>query len=246
MYNLSNLKSQLSYAASMNSGNHRFYAYNKAVSILGQLTNEEFIKLDDFTHLDYIGPKLNDKFLEYRETGIFRDLKDSDFMIKHRVGFNTVRQHISVIKEIVESVIVPSLPESITLVGSYRRESEWIADIDVIVPEYDFNEAVKRASETFQSLTCGLVKSSFLVDSVNNLQLDINSYKPSELPYALLHHTGSMQNNIMMRGKAKKMGLMLNQYGLFDQDYNNVGKDLVTEEMVYTYLGMNYIEPKNR
>lgn len=244
MYTLKNLKAQLLYAAELNSDNHRFWAYNRAANSLGQISNEEFILIDDFTSLDYIGPKINDKILEYKSTGVFRDLKNTDFMVKHRVGFDTVRQHISVIEEYV-STLKASLPASVIFVGSYRRKADWIADIDAIVPSTDYEECVELCYNKYSVLSSGNTKSSFLIDTNTNVQLDINIYEPENLAFALLHHTGSVQSNVMMRSKAKSLGLTLNQYGLFDQDGNKID-NLNTEKDVYDYLGMTYVEPENR
>jgi DNA polymerase (family 10) len=59
----------------------------------------------------------------------------------------------------------------------------------------------------------------------------------------MLYSTGSKENNIRMRAKAKSQGLLLNQYGLFKKGEKI---NLKTEKDYYDYLGMKYLEPHER
>ena len=47
-----------------------------------------------------------------------------------------------------------------------------------------------------------------------------------------------------MRNKAIKLGLKLNEYGLFDADNNII--ELKTEKDIFKYLDINYLEPQDR
>ena len=70
-----------------------------------------------------------------------------------------------------------------------------------------------------------------------------------EVPYAMLHHTGSAEFNIHTRAKAKHLGLRLNQYGLYYRRNNSRvrnWKKLKTEKDVLTRLQITYKEPNER
>ena len=59
-----------------------------------------------------------------------------------------------------------------------------------------------------------------------------------------LHHfTGSKEHNTAMRGRAKDMGLKMNEYGLFQKDVNI---KCSTEQELFSALGLKFIEPELR
>ena len=74
-------------------------------------------------------------------------------------------------------------------------------------------------------------------------QVDIYRTEAKSLGAMKLHLTGPKEYGIYLRSKAKKMGMKLNQYGLFE------GDDLVaskTEEDILNKLGVKYIAPEKR
>ncbi len=60
------------------------------------------------------------------------------------------------------------------------------------------------------------------------------------IPCALMYFTGSKEHNVRLRGIAKKLGLKLNEYGLFHGD-KPVAAD--SEEQVYERLGLSLCPP---
>jgi DNA polymerase beta len=78
------------------------------------------------------------------------------------------------------------------------------------------------------------------------IQVDIRYVNGKEYPFALLYFTGSRTFNIIIRRKAIKMGLKLNEYGLADKEGKFI--DLKSEKAILDYLGMKkkYYHPKNR
>ena len=62
---------------------------------------------------------------------------------------------------------------------------------------------------------------------------------------ALVYFTGSYELNQKMRKLAKEQGYKLNEYGLYDMNTNKK-ITILTEEMLFEKLGMNYIEPIDR
>ena len=61
----------------------------------------------------------------------------------------------------------------------------------------------------------------------------------------MLHHTGSKTFNIKIRVHAKKMGLKLNQYGIFKSN-KKISKKFKSERDILSYIGVKYLTPKER
>ena len=67
---------------------------------------------------------------------------------------------------------------------------------------------------------------------------------PESWPYATLYFTGSKKLNVIMRSKALDLGLSMNEYGMVNhRDVSYVAK---TEEDIFGYLHMDYLEPTQR
>jgi DNA polymerase (family 10) len=60
----------------------------------------------------------------------------------------------------------------------------------------------------------------------------------------LLYFTGNKGLNIMLRGYAKKRGLILNQHGLFQSNGRRI--PVYTEKEIFEILGVDYIPPERR
>ncbi len=111
--------------------------------------------------------------------------------------------------------------------GSYRRGKETdLHDVDFLVVDEE------RAGDRERHEVLGE-----LVDVVFTRQ-------ECEGP-ALLYLTGSKSLNIRQRVRAKRMGLKLNQYGLFDVS-SGERLDDNSEEGIFECLDMNFMEPRQR
>jgi len=66
---------------------------------------------------------------------------------------------------------------------------------------------------------------------------------PEEWGAMVLFLTGNHIFNIKMRANAKRQGLKLNQYGLWENENAIAGRD---EQQIFMALGMEYVEPKDR
>lgn len=109
--------------------------------------------------------------------------------------------------------------------GSLRRGKDTIGDIDLVVsakPAHAqaIGEAFRAMPEVNQVLAAGETKSS--VRAVANggalIQIDLRVVEPAQFGAALLYFTGSKEHNVRLRERAQKMGLTLNEYGLFKDD----------------------------
>ncbi|MDD5169984.1 MAG: DNA polymerase/3'-5' exonuclease PolX, partial [Syntrophales bacterium] len=141
---------------------------------------------------------------------------------------------------------IESRPEvlAVSLAGSLRRGNEVVKDIDILAASED----PVSLGEYFvhlpgvQSITGqGETKVSIVLKTGINADLRIVSM--AEFPYALHHFTGSREHNTAMRGRAKKMGLKMNEYGLFSGSENIPCHD---EKEIFSTLELQFIPPELR
>ena len=138
-----------------------------------------------------------------------------------------------------------------TICGSFRRNKPFSGDIDILI----------KNNNTLQEIVNILSKSNFLVAHLTSnsntkymgicktpkshyMRIDIRLIAQESFPFALLYFTGSKNTNTFMRNKAIKLGLKLNEYGLFDK--NNTIIELNTEKEIFKYLDITYLEPQDR
>jgi DNA polymerase (family 10) len=130
----------------------------------------------------------------------------------------------------------------VTFGGSLRRMKDVVHDVDILTASND-PEATKAAFLKMplivDVLAQGPTKCS--VRMQDDLQVDLRVIEPKSWGAALHYFTGSKAHNIRMRERAIKMGLKLNEYGLFDSNDKWVAG---TEEAdVFETLGLPYIPP---
>ncbi len=146
------------------------------------------------------------------------------------------------VKEYLESV--PGV-ERISLAGSIRRMKETVGDVDILVT----TQTPSEVSERFASmplvkdvLVRGDTKSSVVLNE--GLQVDLRIVPDNCFGAALQYFTGSKDHNIKLREIAQRRDLKLSEYGLFAREGKRVAGQ--TEEEIYRYLGMPYIDPELR
>ena len=79
--------------------------------------------------------------------------------------------------------------------------------------------------------------------------MDLRVVEPASYGAALLYFTGSQQHNIRLRERGQRMGLTLNEYGLFRIGPDGQAGERVagaTEDEVYAALGLPFIPPELR
>jgi len=133
---------------------------------------------------------------------------------------------------------------SASLAGSLRRGNETVKDIDLVASSND----PEALSQWFASLpdvesvvALGDTKVSVFLKAGMNADLRIVSRR--EYPFALHHFTGSKEHNVAMRGRAKQMGVKMNEYGLFRDDALLPCR---SEEEVFAALGLAWVPPELR
>ncbi len=130
------------------------------------------------------------------------------------------------------------------IAGSIRRKKEIVKDIDILATTNDPQKLMERFVEydkTRDVIAKGDTKTSITLES--GINADLRVVKDKEYPYALHHFTGSKEHNTAMRQRAKRMGIKMNEYGLFKGDTLIKCQD---EEEIFRKLNLSYIPPEIR
>lgn len=138
--------------------------------------------------------------------------------------------------------------ESIQYAGSLRRRQETVGDIDILTTVKDPEKIKEKVMKHFVAydevinvIAEGDTKSSVILAS--GIQVDLRLVEKESFGAALHYFTGSKEHNVRMRDIAKKKGLKVNEYGLFDGEKKLAGE---TEESMFKALGLPFIEPELR
>jgi DNA polymerase (family 10) len=152
--------------------------------------------------------------------------------------------------QLIEQLSSSGLFSGIHLAGSLRRGKRILKDADILLiplPEADPGQV--------RSILTGLADSAPEVEGVlgagetkvsirrGGLQVDFRMVKPESEPAALQHFTGSKEHNTILRGRAKTMGLKMNEYGVFRGEESLPLED---ERDVYGSLELPGIAPELR
>ncbi len=132
--------------------------------------------------------------------------------------------------------------DRVAYAGSVRRMKEIVHDVDILAassnPEATM-QAFLKMPFVKEILAQGGTKASIRTE--DDLQIDLRVIDPKSWGAAMHYFTGSKAHNIRMRERAIKMGMKLNEYGLFDANEKLLAG--VTEEEIFETLGLPYIPP---
>jgi DNA polymerase (family 10) len=128
--------------------------------------------------------------------------------------------------------------------GSYRRCSETIGDLDLLVTCERAAEAMDRLAQ-YSGIASVLARgeTKMTVRLKNSLQMDLRVVPDDSYGAALQYFTGSKAHNILVRRRAQERGLKINEYGVFEGKKSVAGR---TEEEVYAAIGLSWIPPELR
>ena len=152
----------------------------------------------------------------------------------------------SIAKEIV-ALLAQDGVDSITPAGSLRRGKETAGDVDILVAGPQAVEALDtfvKSPRVAEVLGKGEGKASARI-GVEGIQVDVRAVPVESYGAAMQYFTGSKEHNVALRQRAMKMGLTLNEYGLFRLD-NEQRVAGATEEEIYEALELAFIPPEMR
>lgn len=134
------------------------------------------------------------------------------------------------------------------VLGSLRRKSSTIGDIDISVATTDPKKTIDyfiNYSKANRVLEKGERSASIILPG--NRQVDLKVSDPDSYGALLQHFTGSKHHNIALREYAQKKGLSLSEYGAKRvSGKNRAVIKFADEESYYEYLGMSWIPPELR
>jgi len=134
--------------------------------------------------------------------------------------------------------------QRLELAGSIRRRCETSKDVDLVASSKDpaaLMQAFASQKGIVEVIARGPTKCS--VRLASGMAADLRVVSDEEFPFALHHFTGSKEHNVALRARAQRVGLKLNEYGLFQ------GEKLLScndEEGLYSLLGLAFIPPEMR
>ena len=173
-----------------------------------------------------------------------------------------LRLHMAEARELADrfGAVIEGFPgvSSVSACGSLRRGRETVGDLDLLVatdtPEEVLDE-VRRAPGVERVVTGvrgGGYRTS--VQLLRGPQVDVMTMAHDRAGTYLVHFTGSAAHNVRLRERARDMGWSLSEHG-----FARLGPDgevvagpdaelrtFASEEEVYGFLGLPFIEPELR
>jgi DNA polymerase/3'-5' exonuclease PolX len=175
---------------------------------------------------------------------------DTQIILKHKPEY---------IKYAEISVIARKLtdfnPKNVMIVGSYRRNKPVMKDIDILFlanKSQNIDDYIEYLKKVFKNniwiYANGPDKVSFIIKSGSKkYKADIFIATPDNYYAMLLYTTGSRQHNINMRARARSLGYILNQNGIFDRKSGKkINSSTDNEKKLFNILSMKYLPPPQR
>ncbi len=241
--------------------------------------------LADLVRLEGLGPKKVRKLFEELSVRTIDDLEraldagDVETLEgfgkksaeKLRLAIESHRKHtgrfkIHEVERLIEGVLdhmkdTPGVTR-LEVAGSLRRHKETIGDVDLIAECDGDGTPVVERFVTFPGavrvLGSGSTKGSIVLPS--GLQVDLRVVPAESFGAALVYFTGSKEHNVVLRTRAVREGLRVNEWGVFrvsgeeaeDPEVKPSGRDFgeriagTTEDDVYAAAGLPWISPELR
>jgi len=182
-------------------------------------------------------------FGEKSEKDILDAIKDVKISKSERKRLLLIQAE-RVAEEFMAYMLENELVKEIHPLGSLRRRSETVGDIDMSVSTEKSEEVLGYfvANPKIREVVSKGDRMSTVLYG-DDMQIDLLTSDPDSYGSLLQHFTGSKQHNILLRTYALEKGLSLSQYGV------KKGKELVkfaNEKEFYKYLGLPWIPPELR
>lgn len=215
--------------------------------ISGEKSIEKSTLLEKLITIQGVKKATADKLINLGLTKL-QDLKKKEFfnlLSEETKAFITMQPNTSIPYNYIKENIEPIIKGKIT--GSFRRKKDICHDVDVVVTtdKDKYLEYINKIMSKVVIYLNGSEKTSMLVKYKSDpaIKLDIFFCKKEDEAAMLLYSTGSKEFNKVMRAKAKSMGYLLNQKGLFKNDKQ---MRLKTEKEYFDALKMEYQPAEDR
>lgn len=162
-----------------------------------------------------------------------------------------VKRHLlpyaeNIAQEVVEWLKEGGNIEKIDTLGSLRRKSATVGDIDIAVATNNPEIIIERFAKfpkIQKIIEKGPKTSSILLPG--NVQVDILVTEPKAFGNALQHFTGSKNHNIALREFSLKKGFSMNEFRILNKKTNKPTY-FDNEKDLYNFLGLEFITPELR
>jgi DNA polymerase (family 10) len=136
--------------------------------------------------------------------------------------------------------------ERLEVAGSLRRMRETVKDVDILVTSTEPARVIGTLT-SLPSVTEVIARGDTRVSvrHQDGLQVDLRVVEPTAFGAALQYFTGSKDHNVRVRELAKRRGLTISEYGVFEEKSGTrvAGE---TEDEVYAAVGLPWIPPELR
>ena len=182
------------------------------------------------------------------------DRKDIEAKLKEvEVRNSKAKRHLlpyaaTIAGEIIEWISKNKKVVRIDPLGSLRRRVSTVGDIDISVATNDPVEVLEHFTKypkTQKVLEKGTRSAGIIIPG--GIQVDLMAESSEAYGSLLQHFTGSKHHNIALRELALKKGFSLSDYGVKKlKDKSQKLTKFKTEEELYSFFGLKYIEPELR
>ncbi len=134
----------------------------------------------------------------------------------------------------------------IVALGSLRRQSPTVGDIDIAVCYPNSSEIIDyfvNYPKSYGTFDKGPKKASIKLKG--NIRVDLMVAPRDSWGDLVQHFTGSKEHNIELRKYARKMGLSISEYGIKDLKTGKLYQ-FTNEKDLYKFLNYPYPEPEKR
>ncbi|MEX0936197.1 MAG: helix-hairpin-helix domain-containing protein, partial [Gemmatimonadota bacterium] len=213
------------------------------LAILEEVTREVPRELAVLTRLDGVGPKKVAKL--WKELGITevdeleaavregrvetlsgfgrksaeKILRSIDDFRKHQGRFLR-HDAVQYLRPLLEHLNGSPGLKSLEVAGSHRRGKETVGDIDLLAVVDGDSEEIMRRFTSFEGVgrveMAGTTRGSVVLRS--GLPVDLRVVPEASYGAALHYFTGSKEHNVAIRMRARRRGLQVSEYGVFELD----------------------------
>ena len=132
----------------------------------------------------------------------------------------------------------------VAVAGSCRRRKETCGDLDILATCSDSGPPMDcLAAHPLVDIVLQRGETKQRVRLKTGMELDLRVVPEESFGAAMQYFTGSKEHNVVVRQRAKDLGLKLNEYGVFRYDVQVAGR---TEEDVYAAIGLPWFPPELR
>jgi DNA polymerase beta len=249
-----------------------YFETGKIQAVENVNTNNRVQEVQELMKIHGIGPAKAKSLVEEHDILSIKMLSENTHLLndKQKMGLKYYedfqeripRKEMNAHNEYIARVITLIDPRfSFEITGSFRRGLASSGDIDVLITHKDDPENVE---ELFKQLLSKLKESKYITDvfaeggkkclAVCRLprrkkyrRIDLLYTNKKEYPFALLYFTGDAQFNVSMRNHCLSIGYSLSEHGLKDEATGQyVDTNAVTEEDIFKFVGLPYVEPSRR